>query len=67
MGQSNTPTELELVRQFQVGRRAIRETATSLSVAGLVQVERGKGSFVGELSDFLVRAISLGFKTRTLL
>jgi GntR family transcriptional repressor for pyruvate dehydrogenase complex len=55
------PAELELARQFSVGRGAIREALKALSVVGLVRVERGKGTYVADRSDFLVGPISLGF------
>ncbi len=55
------PSELELARQFKVGRGAVREALKALSVIGLVRVERGRGTFVRERSDFLVRPISMGF------
>src|SRR5579875_2354288 len=56
------PSEFELARQFEVGRGAIREALKALSVVGLIRVERGKGTFVRERSDFLVRPISLGLQ-----
>ena len=55
------PSELELARQFNVGRGAIREALKALSIVGLVRVERGKGTYVADRSDFLVGPISLGF------
>ena len=56
------PSELELARQFNVGRGTIREALKALSVVGLVRVERGKGTYVADRSDFLVGPISLGFE-----
>jgi DNA-binding FadR family transcriptional regulator len=56
------PSELELARQFNVGRGTIREVLKALSVVGLVRVERGKGTYVADRSDFLVGPISLGFE-----
>jgi GntR family transcriptional repressor for pyruvate dehydrogenase complex len=58
------PGEFELARQFQVGRGAVREALKSLAVVGLIRVERGKGTFVRERSDFLVRPISLGLQAQ---
>jgi GntR family transcriptional regulator, transcriptional repressor for pyruvate dehydrogenase complex len=55
------PSEFELARQFEVGRGAVREALRALSVVGLIRVERGKGTFIRERSDFLVRPILLGF------
>ncbi len=55
------PAEAELARQFRVGRGAVREALKALSVVGIVRVERGKGSFIRERQEFLVRPISMGF------
>lgn len=57
------PAEGELARQFHVGRGAVREALKALSVVGIVRVERGKGSFIRERQEFLVRPISMGFET----
>ena len=54
------PSEYELARQFNVGRGAVREALKALSVVGLVRVERGKGTYVADRSDFLIGPISLG-------
>lgn len=56
------PAESELARQFHVGRGAVREALKALSVVGIVRVERGKGSFIRERQEFLVRPISMGFE-----
>jgi len=56
------PSEGELARQFRVGRGAVREAVKALSVIGIVRVERGRGSFVRERHEFLVRPISMGFE-----
>jgi GntR family transcriptional repressor for pyruvate dehydrogenase complex len=56
------PAEIELARQFNVGRGAVREALKALSIVGLVKVERGRGTFVRERSDFLVRPISMGLE-----
>jgi GntR family transcriptional repressor for pyruvate dehydrogenase complex len=54
------PSEYELAKQFDVGRGAVREALKALSVVGLVRVERGKGTYVADRSDFLIGPISLG-------
>jgi GntR family transcriptional repressor for pyruvate dehydrogenase complex len=56
------PAEAELARQFHVGRGAVREALKALSVVGIVRVERGKGSFIRERQEFLVRPIAMGFE-----
>jgi GntR family transcriptional repressor for pyruvate dehydrogenase complex len=56
------PPEAEMARQFHVGRGAVREALKALSVIGIVRVERGKGSFIRERQEFLVRPISMGFE-----
>ena len=56
------PPESELARQFRVGRGAVREALKALSIIGIVRVERGKGSFIRERQEFLVRPISMGFE-----
>lgn len=59
------PSELELAKRYEVGRGAVREALKALSVIGLVRVERGKGTFVGDRSEFFVHPISMGFNTRS--
>jgi GntR family transcriptional regulator, transcriptional repressor for pyruvate dehydrogenase complex len=56
------PAESELARQFHVGRGAVREALKALSIIGVVRVERGKGSFIRERQEFLVRPISMGLE-----
>jgi GntR family transcriptional regulator, transcriptional repressor for pyruvate dehydrogenase complex len=55
------PSEFEIARQFEVGRGTVREALRALSVVGLIRVERGKGTFIRDRADFLVRPILLGF------
>jgi GntR family transcriptional regulator, transcriptional repressor for pyruvate dehydrogenase complex len=40
------PSERELAEQFRVSRTAVREAVKTLSEKGLVQVRRGRGTFV---------------------
>lgn len=45
------PTELELSKQFQVSRTAVREALRVLSAKGLITIVKGKGIFVRDLSS----------------
>ncbi|MEW5979361.1 MAG: FadR/GntR family transcriptional regulator [Acidobacteriota bacterium] len=56
------PSEFELAEEFQVGRGAIREALKALAVVGFVRVKRGKGTFVADRSDFLIRPALLGLE-----
>ncbi|ASR35237.1 hypothetical protein BAY61_09820 [Prauserella marina] len=42
------PSEPELARQLQVGRTSLREALRQLSTLGVIEVIRGKGTFVRE-------------------
>ncbi|MES2791966.1 MAG: FadR/GntR family transcriptional regulator [Planctomycetota bacterium] len=42
------PGELELVEQLQVSRPALREALARLDSMGLVSIQRGRGTFVGD-------------------
>ena len=44
------PSELELMKQFQVGRSSIREAIGALSLIGLVTVKPGQGTHVADFS-----------------
>jgi GntR family transcriptional repressor for pyruvate dehydrogenase complex len=59
------PSEFELAARFKAGRGAVREALKALSVIGLVQVVRGKGTFVSGRETFLTRPLSLGVKADT--
>jgi len=50
------PTEAQMSARFGVNRHTVRRALEELSRAGLVQVERGRGSFVAE--DVLDYAVS---------
>jgi len=59
------PTEPELMDQFDVGRSTIREALKSLTIAGIIEMRRGAGTFVnkeyaGFLNDRLMWAAMLG-------
>ena len=45
------PSEHELCEQFEVSRTSVREAIRILSTQGIVQVEKGKGAFVKNLSS----------------
>ena len=45
------PTERELARQFDIGRRHVRQALNSLEEEGLVWRKQGKGTFVGQPAD----------------
>jgi GntR family transcriptional repressor for pyruvate dehydrogenase complex len=55
------PSEYELASQFNVGRGTIREAIKALAIVGFLRTYRGKGTFVADRSEYLVRPISLGF------
>lgn len=42
------PPEMELAKQFGVGRSTIREALQSLVIMGVIEIRRGEGSFVRE-------------------
>ena len=44
------PSELELVKQFQVGRSSIREAIGALYLIGLFTVKPGQGTHVADFS-----------------
>lgn len=44
------PSELELMKQFQVGRSSIREAIGALSLIGLITVKPGQGTHVADFS-----------------
>lgn len=44
------PSELELMKQFKVGRSSIREAIGALSLIGLVTVKPGQGTHVADFS-----------------
>lgn len=52
------PGELELVEQLQVSRPALREALARLDSLGLVSIQRGRGTFVGDRGS-LVNCIQL--------
>ena len=56
------PSEPELCESFQIGRNALREALKALSLIGLIREERGKGTFVRERSEFLVRPLLFGLE-----
>src|ERR1051326_1762107 len=56
------PSEPELCQSFQIGRNALREALKALSLIGLIREERGKGTFVRERSEFLVRPLLFGLE-----
>lgn len=44
------PSELELCKQFQVSRTAVREALRALSAQGLIAIVKGKGIFARDVS-----------------
>jgi len=50
------------VSHFQIGRNALREALKALSLIGLIREERGKGTFVRERSEFLIRPLLFGLE-----
>ena len=53
---------LNHVSHFQIGRNALREALKALSLIGLIREERGKGTFVRERSEFLIRPLLFGLE-----
>ena len=47
------PSELELVKQLGVSRTVLREAVKRLEPVGLVSVERGKGTYVGDQNTLM--------------
>lgn len=45
------PPERELAEQFNVSRTAVREAVKALREKGLVEIRRGRGTFVSDVSD----------------
>lgn len=45
------PAERELAEQFNVSRTAVREAVKALREKGLVEIQRGRGTFVADVSD----------------
>lgn len=45
------PPERELAEQFNVSRTAVREAVKALREKGLVEIHRGRGTFVTDISD----------------
>ncbi len=43
------PSEWELVRELSVGRSAVREAVRELAALGMIETQRGRGSFVRSL------------------
>ncbi|MDZ7373410.1 MAG: FadR family transcriptional regulator [candidate division KSB1 bacterium] len=48
------PSELELCEAFGVSRTAVREALRMLSARGLVEIRKGSGAYVAELSPAIV-------------
>ena len=44
------PTESELCEQFKVSRTAVREAIKKLSARGIIEVKKGSGAYVSEIS-----------------
>ena len=45
------PAERELAEQFNVSRTAVREAVKALREKGLVEIHRGRGTFVADVND----------------
>ena len=58
------PNELDLSRELGVGRTTLREAIRDLTVQGVLEVRRGKGTFVsrqaGQVEDFGFSALDRG-------
>src|ERR1700733_1453470 len=68
---SQFPTEDELIERFKVSRTTVRKTIQNLASRGLVEIQRGKGTFVTEpkirqdlteLTGFVEDMMALGRK-----
>ncbi|WP_212744283.1 FadR/GntR family transcriptional regulator [Maribacter sp. ACAM166] len=47
---SQIPTENELCKMFNVSRTAVREAVKKMNAKGIVDVKRGSGVYVSEMS-----------------
>ncbi|WP_084211254.1 FadR/GntR family transcriptional regulator [Pseudonocardia acaciae] len=67
------PSEPELARQLQVGRTSLREALRKLSTLGVIEIVRGKGTFVREppaddpTTQYVKWSVSEGFALTELL
>ncbi len=52
------PSEKELVRRYGVSRQTVRHAIAGLANAGLVQAFQGKGTFVHQARDAMLRNVS---------
>jgi len=60
------PTEQELCQQFSVSRTAVREAIQKLSARGMIEVHKGSGTYVSEISMNQARqALDLFFELST--
>ena len=50
---SRLPGEHDLVSQLQVSRPVLREALARLQILGLVDIQRGRGTFVGDTSSLM--------------
>ena len=55
------PTESELMARFDVGRSTIREAVKQLQAENVVEIKRGKGSFVADNTGLAKDPLGLGF------
>lgn len=58
------PSEFELAKKWNVARGTVREALKTLTVVGLLQVRRGKGTFVADRSEFFMGPLLLGINPK---
>lgn len=58
------PNERDLAAQFGVARGRIREALRGLSMAGLVEIKRGNGTFVKHPDSWLILPPFVGHSVR---
>ena len=56
------PTENELMASFEVGRSTIREAIKQLQAENVVEIRRGRGSFVADRTGVTRDPLGLGFE-----
>ena len=56
------PSELELMARFEVGRSTIREAMKQLQAENIVEIRRGRGSFVADQIGLIRDPLGLSFE-----
>jgi DNA-binding FadR family transcriptional regulator len=56
------PSEMELMARFEVGRSTVREAMKQLQAENIVEIRRGKGSFVADQIGLIRDPLGLSFE-----